>query len=146
MNVYDDSISKSGSLAKRPRKNVTFQSGVSDDRSPASKYDRNHPTESSLSRSGRKDNPDVEIEESIDESIPDGLSSMHESSASKIRDSGAGLSSSKLSRRSGKGKGVKSQIEEVREVEQDDSLDRGSVDADFQAEVDASIEQKERRQ
>ena len=71
---------------------------------------------------------------------------MHESSASKIRDSGAGLSSSKLSRRSGKGKGVKSQIEEVREEEQDDSLDRGSVDGDFQAEVDASIEQKDRKQ
>ena len=99
-----------------------------------------------MSRSSRKDHPEVVIDESIYESIADGISSMHESSASKIRDSGAGLSSSKLSRRSGKGKGVKSQIEEVREEEQDDSLDRGSVDGDFQAEVDASIEQKDRKQ
>lgn len=78
-----------------------------------------------MSRSSRKDPPDVEIEESIDESIADGVSSLQESSASKIKDSA--LSSSKMSRRSGKGKGVKSQIEAVREEEQDDdSLDRGS--------------------
>lgn len=110
MNVYDDTISKSGSLAKRPRKNVTFQAQQSD-RSPASatpssRHGRQNQMDSSLSRSGRKAPPEVEIEESIDESIPDGGSSLHETSASKLKDSA--LSSSKMSRRSGKGKGVKS--------------------------------------